>query len=111
MSNTTPGVVHDYNAPDIHDKDTASVQDAINESHKQREAAKAANRAKVQKAKRRGWRIALFHWITYYCGLGCTIYVAFLLGLPGWVAVAAAVLFTAECVFCMNHLARAYPKK
>lgn len=113
MSNTNPesGVVRDYNAPDIHDEDTASVQNAINESYKQREAAKEANRAKVLRIKRRNWLWHLVHWLVHYAGIGSMIYLLFLLRIPGGVALAMAILAIAASAYRLKFIARAYPKK
>lgn len=107
MSNTPI----DIKAPDAlfdHLNERAEANRADTEK---REVAKAANRARVQKAKRRGWRITLIHWIIYYCGLGCMVFLAFLLGMPGWVAAAIAVLNITECLFRLRAVIRAYPKK
>ena len=108
MSNTNP---IDIKAPDALFEHLNERAEANRAAEEQRQAAKAANRSKILRAKRCNWIWSMTHWIIYYAGIAAMIYVAFLLGMPAPVAVAAAILAVAEAAFRAKRIVKAFPKK
>ena len=81
------------------------------ESRAARDQKRAANKAKMDRARRIHWWLGLFHWIVHYAGCACAIFCALLFGLPHKLAIFAAVLTLAELVWVSRRLAQTRPRK
>lgn len=86
-------------------------REAREQGMKEREAAKAANRANILRAKRRSWWRLVLHWTIYYLGLTCGVCLAELLWLPEYMSLILGAVVMVDVVMRMAMLTVNYPKK
>ena len=81
------------------------------EARKQREAAKAAHKAKILRRKRRIWISDLFHFVVHVIGLLCIAYTMHDFGASDIACKAVVAAAALGIVFWMPVIVKGFPRK